>query len=613
MTMPGLSFLCSLEGRLAANRQKMEQSLDTLMYAPDYSKRILVENERFVLACTSYPGYPVQVIHLPAYTVIIEGRLYGLTHDSTRREMARLAGKLFEGNDTSPDLRNWLLDADGDFLIFIFRKATNEIAILNDGLGRLPWYFLDHGEDIVLSREMRFIANLVGKRNFDVMGIAQCLIFGAPLGTRTLLKDVQRIPPATLVHIDESVSLESCGLWNFDLKQNADKTVEENAAELVALFRESCQRRADPRGTNVVSLSGGLDSRCVALGLHEEKIPFVTTTYLRHGRSSSPDATSAARLARSYKWDWELFSLEPPRGRHFLRLLRMKAGLNYLGMSYIFAYFERLLQRYGRAMTYFTGGGGDDILPDYNPNRRLKSIESLADFVLQRPFSPLKLVATLTKMDPSEIRRELIRCLASYPERDLKQKFVHFNVLGKGTRWLFEGEDRNRFYFWSVSPFYSIHFFNYAMNCPDDQKVFYLMYRHFLTNLSRSAANIPDANIGVPPISFLHGLKRTWYEIVPSFWLPVGLKMRLKRSPALGAPRPYDRQSTIIRCLRDQLKSCDSLREYLDVDMIERMIDNCREYSKYEIDNLFSVTSFIEDLGEGRSSIERYSDTPFLD
>jgi len=85
------------------------------------------------------------------------------------------------------------------------------------------------------------------------------------------------------------------------------------------------------------------------------------------------------------------------------------------------------------------------------------------------------------------IRRSVRDRLRLYPETDPASKYVHFLVYERGANFLFEGEDRNRF-FWSTTPFYSIDFFRYAMNCPPEQKTRYNLYRSFLTELAPAAA-----------------------------------------------------------------------------------------------------------------------------
>ena len=549
------------------------------------------------------------------YTIVVEGRLYDFDGDMSKK-MDKLIRILFQQpREDSKALTNWLLNTDGDFIIFVLNKDTNEIRILNDVLGRLPLYYSKHGETIIMSREVRFLAKLLDERKYDRLGIAQCLLFGYPLGTRTLLEGIQRLPPASLVRIGANTSettLESLYTFNFDSKRYADRTVQENAAQLVTIFRESCRQRADLTGSNIVSLSGGLDSRSVAVGLYEEGVPLIGVTHIEYNEGSPRDVTCAGLLSKLYGWDWETYHLGRPRGRHLLQLLRTKNGLNHFGVSYMIEFLEKIRESHSRKATYFTGDGGL-IVRDLKPTRPLRRLEDVADRILQelRTGSSLETVAALTQLDSSAIKKDLIARLASYPERDLMQKYVHFVVYDKILKWLFEGEDRNRFYFWSVAPLYSIRFFDYVMNCPDGQKPNYLLYRHFLVRLSRPASEIPDSNVGLRPISVWHGLIRSGSLVLYREWLPPSVRVKLKHLVS-RTPHSYDLQSSIIRCLRDQLKDCDAVRVHLNAGALEHIIDHCQDHSRYELENLFTVTSIIEDFERGESSIENYGETQFL-
>jgi len=73
----------------------------------------------------------------------------------------------------------------------------------------------------------------------------------------------------------------------------------------------------------------------------------------------------------------------------------------------------------------------------------------------------------------------------------------------------------------------------------------------------------------------------------------------------------YESNSSILDCLRDQLNSCETIDNYLSRSAIEDIIERCSEYNKFQIDTLFTVTSAIEELGDGKSTIEKYLETEF--
>src|SRR5208337_4624553 len=608
--MPGLTLVCSTTNNLLSEQEKLNRSLDTLIHSSRYSKSIILNSRCFALACTRYHDYPFEVIDSLNYIIAIEGEFYGLTEKETRTELHRLARLIYEENDVSrKSLIAWLLARDGDFVVAILRKATNEIAILNDALGRLPLYFSKDSNYFIVSREVRFIVKYLEHAVYDNLAMAEFLLLGYPLGRRTLFENIARLQPGVLLRFNASTgaeSAESLHVYNFDSKQNSNKTVDENATALAALFRVACRRQANRTGLNLVSLSGGLDSRAVAAGFHEEELPFICVSYIDNSEKTVHDVACAESLASTYKWNRRTFKLKPPKGRDLLFLLRTKNALNSLSMGFIIPFFEMLGQGFGTAVTYLTGDGGDKVLPDLTPTKHLHCVEDLAEFVLgvhQR--SSLATVASLVHVEKSEILGELVSLMSNYPEHDLKQKYVHFLIYERAMKWLFEGEDRNRFYFWSATPFYSIPFFSYAMNCPDNQKARYRLYRRFIEALSVSASYIVDSGVGLPPCSPLYGLKRALRRRIIE-GLPSRMTLRLTRG------RPYSINSVILDCLRRQLGNCPALSNYLSVTSVNDVITHSKRYSRHEVDHLFSISSIIEDFELKGSSLEQYRDLEFI-
>ena len=54
----------------------------------------------------------------------------------------------------------------------------------------------------------------------------------------------------------------------------------------------------------------------------------------------------------------------------------------------------------------------------------------------------------------------------------------------------------NRFYFWTVCPFYSVPFFKYIFNCSDQGKGKLALYREFLLTISPKSAAISNSDWG---------------------------------------------------------------------------------------------------------------------
>ena len=95
-----------------------------------------------------------------------------------------------------------------------------------------------------------------------------------------------------------------------------------------------------------------------------------------------------------------------------------------------------------------------------------------------------------------KILDELKAVLSTYPETDLDQKYVHFIFYGGSFKAIFEVEDRDRIYFARTVLFYSIPFFDYAMNCSDTIKTSRKLYKQIMLDYSHETATIDISDYG---------------------------------------------------------------------------------------------------------------------
>ena len=430
-----------------------------------------------------------------------------------------IADIIFFNNLASDRLLQWTSNTDGDFIVFMFDKEFNKIAIVSDPLGLLPLYIYHQNNCLVVSREIRLIINLIGKKDINKAALAEYLLFGYTLGQNTLLKNIYRIKPASLLKVNLNnfeLNYLTYDFFNFDNNNHYyGQSIEENVNELASLFIEACKNRGGFEGyTNLLSLSGGLDSRLVAAGLEINKIPFQGITFLSHNKTESLDAIIAEQVANFFDINWKLFQLSPTKGKYFLQLLKMKSGLNYLGMSFILPFFEKIIEEYGKNIIYFTGDMTLGLLNNL-PSKKLKTIDDLMSYILYKnPIFSLEDVASLLNLNKIEILDILRNHLVNYPENNLMQKYLHFKIYDKTFNWLSEGMDRNRYYFWLATPLLSPKVFKYCINCPEEQKSYFRLYRDFLLKLSPKSAIFNYANYNLPVTSNTFIIK----EFLSSFY-----------------------------------------------------------------------------------------------
>ena len=165
-----------------------------------------------------------------------------------------------------------------------------------------------------------------------------------------------------------------------------------------------------------------------------------------------------------------------------------------------------------------------------------------------------------------------------------------------------EGEDRNRQYFWSVSPFYAPRFFTCAMSCPDRQKRGLRLYQKFLEILSPGLASIPYADWGAPLGSLkfaalyaAKNLSRRHPEIT----------RRLRRF--LHSPNHDTQQLFPSQALRKQLVAINGLADYFSEAVLMGLSSKVDTLTMAQRWNLFTLTSLIGGMAPNHEAQPRPS------
>lgn len=596
--MPGVSISCST----SPDRSRFTSALDEMLFLNHYSKELLYEGDTVTIGHTGYDSYPIRTFETESHVIIVEGYLYAA--ESIRDVVTPVVDLIDQGQDE--DIGDWLADRDGEFLVIAIKKDEEGVYILNDALGRLPYYTFATEDQVLISRELGFILECADVK-MDSMGVAQMLLFGYPLGDRTLYKDVTQVVPGSLVTAtSDTVTSEQMYRLRLDQKAHNDRTVEENAEHLASLFSKSCERRSELGGTNVVSLSGGLDSRAIAACFSANDFPFVATTYNKADGSRSDDVSVAEEVMDSLGGQWKQFDLPPNTGEQMTELLRMKRGMNFLSMGYIFEYFERIVNEFGSDVQYFAGDGGDKIFPPL-VSKQFSDAEAVADHLLasQNRFD-VETVFELTGYSRSELKATVLDRIQSYPGDDLATKYAQFLFWERGGKWVSHGEDRNRYFFWTPAPFYSLPLVEYAMGVPDEQKKRNKLYRAMLRTLSPNVVEIEYANVGASIDSIEYKLKQFAYDVIARYPpLRDGIVTLMKGEHNYE----YDEELAVV--LRSQAESWADTQDLLSKQKILEIAEKRGKYGRTPVYNLLTVTIAMELLRDGETNLDHRPDVKF--
>lgn len=588
--------MVGIAGRTSTHgTESLREHLDGLHHTDRHESTVVYDDGTHTYGHTSYPEYPIETFEIGDRFVYLEGRLYDVPDAELAAELDPVTARMLADEPDTEALAEWLLGIDGEFLLVAIDRESGELAALNDPLARLPTYLSYDADSFSLSRELRYVIEGVDLE-FDRIGVAQCLLFGYSLGRRTLVRNVERLRPGTLLQVDpEGVQVTETSLhtFSFDDHRHAGRRRERNAAALVSRFRRACRRRAGAYDHDVVSLSGGLDSRSVLAGYHVEGLSPVAATMESPAYVPESDVEIAGQLAADFGVDWRRYPVSHPSGADLETLVRSKNGQIGLRTSFILEFFRQLEADFDPSMAYITGDGGDKTLPDLTPAGRLGDDELLEYLLAHESVLEVETVAELIDESAAAIRRSVREHVESYPERSAAGKYVHFLLYERGVNFLFEGEDRNRQFFWSVTPFYALPFFRYAMNCPPGQKRRYGLYRAFLEELSPEAAERVHPIYGAPPSSGRHAVAALADDVLSRY---PSLLETVK--PLIKAVNDLDTESTdttaTVDCIHGQLERCDAVGDLFEERALRRFL--AADHDAWATYRLFAITSFVDDL-----------------
>lgn len=605
--MPGLTIACDPEGR-AGLVGATAGALGGVLHFADYRADVLWQSSGVLVAATRYPAYPVTVVDAGPDLVVLEGRVYDRAPGAVADELRALARRL----RATPHARDALLDAwiatvDGDFVLAVVDRARDGVLVVTDRYGRLPLYCGRRGDAALVTRELGVAVEALPARRLDREALAQFLLLGFPLGEATLLAGVTRLPPAARLLLP-ACERRTWLVHDFGIKDARDAGLASRLAESLV---EAARRRAGAE--NLISLSGGIDSRIVALALRRAGAPLHAATHLDHRLLAARDAGIAETVARELDVPWQLVHLLPATGAEVERLLGLKWGANYLGMSLVLPYLDALRARYGAGLVYFTGDQGDRLLGDRTPLVSLADDAAVADYLIHREgILPPELVAQATGVSARRLRDAVVARLASYPERRAEHRHVHFLFYERAAKWMAEGEDRNRAWFWHATPFCATDVFEPAMRAPDAAKAHDVLRASVLAALRRDGAPAAAA-VGMGGVRSARALRRRVERAGQAAALRLG-GPRFERLLARGLrpARGYAPDSLHVRTIADQLERSAAVRDHLDPAAVRRILAGAARVRSEQFSVVLTVTALLERLAGDDTTLRALRAVPVL-
>ncbi len=515
---------------------------------------------RVMTVTLDYPGYGITSIESGDWTLCLECQPQGANIHQITRE-------LDEADLSHPDeagLRNLWSRAFSHLKGAWFCLAVNPrlklLVFANDALARLPVYLSKTEAGLFVGRDIGLARALCPSARPNPLYLALYQIFCYVPGRGGCFDEVDTLKGATIAVYD----------WNNDELRVSDRpelrfgeplghgTKTKRLGELVDAFLEVVEGyRTEDKVC--LALSGGFDSRTVVAALSRARINYQTLTYQDADRTATDDCLIAGQIAQALGCQHKQLTLRPESPDLYHKLFAVKQGMNYLGMSFFMDFLQRLAGGVESPGLMLTGDGGDKVFPCLKAEAELPDARSFLKHLYgQQAFFHPRIAAASFGLKQQAIDAYLLDLVKGYPGSSYAAKYKWFLLAERSGRYLTEGEDRNRSFIRSETPFLDPGFHQRAMRIPDEWKRGNSFYSMFIQSLSPEVNNIRLANSHTIPKYLANG----GYQLMLSQLRRLKANVESYRPGTKQNPR-FKMQDWIIDTLADKRQSSPELNELM--------------------------------------------------
>jgi asparagine synthase (glutamine-hydrolysing) len=258
-----------------------------------------------------------------------------------------------------------LLHLEGEYIIVI--EAENRTVIASSYYGIWQYFYAQVGSDLYHGEtvfEVLQKSGLKWKYNFSALADLACLQH--VLEDDTLHPDIRRVPPATLlVHSNGTLTRKSLS-WS-----EIHKPGKSTPQEALERFNSSCRRLLGD--TNVLSISGGFDSRVILSALIRLG---VKPQLLCMGFEDTTDVVISGQIARYVGLPLERVSLElEDYFQSGLEIVKLTGGTKTAENWHTYIYPRK--SHYPDGCNFFVGSNGElarSCYTDYGTMARVANL-----------------------------------------------------------------------------------------------------------------------------------------------------------------------------------------------------------------------------------------------
>lgn len=401
---------------------------------------------------------------------------------------------------------NFVKKLNGIFTIIIFSPQENKIIILNDRYGFRPFYYYKIDRRLIFASEIKPLLQYDRlRKEIDEKALYYILRFGHLLGNETLFRNVSVLPPASIFTFNNG-DVKNRQYWTYKFTTDPRRNEKDTAKQLTKCFRRAVKIRMEDELKYGVSLSGGLDSRCIIGAVDKTKYTYAYT----FGIKGSDDIQIAKQVVKVTKKDnpllhYKIIEIYPEM------LIQTASETMFLseGMDIILvAYLPYVHKKMKELMDVsFTGLALDLLLGGSYLNKRLLSIKNHSEVInyisgKMSNFTEDNLRDLLKSnyyVKVKELNDTALKAiLNSIDEEHAANRSDTFFLQTHVRRFTLMGSIIMRSQVEELIPTFDNHFIDLLLTIPPEMRSNHRIYFQFLKSLAPELARIPYQKTMVP-------------------------------------------------------------------------------------------------------------------
>lgn len=396
---------------------------------------------------------------------------------------------------------------NGIFTIVIYLRQENRIIIFNDRYGFRPFYYYHCDNRLIFSSEIKSILQYNKlQKEIDDKALFYMFRFGHLLGNETLFRNISVLPPASVLTFDGS-KVMIAEYWTFKYAVDQKMNEEDIAQQLTDSLRKAVAVRMEDDLRYGISLSGGLDSRCVIGAIDKTKQIYAYT----FGIKGSDETTVAKQVVTAAKKNnpllrHKIIEISPTMLIDAAEeVMHLTEGMDIVSVAYLPFVLRKMrklidISISGFALDLLLGGSylekqlfsvrnDNDVINYVVSKMSTFSEENLRDLMTSKYYTKTREpVNSIVKEMLSEINED-------HPANRTDIFFLQTHV----RRFTLFGSVITRSQIEENVPTYDKHFMDLLLSIPPEMRFNYRLYRRFLKKLSPELTRIPYQKTMIPP------------------------------------------------------------------------------------------------------------------